>query len=299
MYAIIVHGGAGVKKVPKDIQKQREKVLRKSCETGAEVLAKGGHALDAVEEAVKVLEDSPLFNAGTGSALTLTSEIEMDAAIMDGSTLRAGAVACIRNVKNPISVARKVMEKTSHILLVGEGATLFARKMGFEEYDPRTDYRVKQLKKYFREWLEGKLDFYRENLKVAKLYVGELGTVGAIALDKSGNIAAGTSTGGFVLKLPGRVGDTPIIGAGIYATSTGAAVATGLGEAIMKFCLSFRIVSMIEDGLLPQKACEKALEELTQKFGRNTAGVIALNKRGSLGYCFNTLGMDVAYKREN
>ncbi|RLG65279.1 asparaginase [archaeon] len=299
MYAIIVHGGAGVRKIPKDIQEQREKVLRKSCETGAEVLARGGNALDAVEEAVKILEDSPLFNAGTGSALTLTSEIEMDAAIMDGSTLKAGAVACIKNVKNPISVARKVMEKTSHVLLVGEGAILFARKMGFEEYNPRTDYRVRQLKKYFREWLEGKIDFYRENLEVARLYVRELGTVGAIALDKNGNIAAGASTGGFVLKLPGRVGDTPIIGAGIYATNAGAAVATGLGEAIIKFCLSFRIVSMIENGLLPQEACKKALEELTQKFGENTAGVIALDKFGSLGYCFNTLGMDVVYKRQS
>ena len=297
MIAIIVHGGAGTikkeEKIPKAIEGVKEAAL-----AGWKELKKGS-ALDAVEEAIKSLEDNPIFNAGTGSVLTLDGKVEMDAAIMRGKTLEAGAVASIWRVKNPISVARKVMEKTDHVLLVGEGAVKFARIMGFDEYNPITEERREQWKKLREKLLkEGTIPYWKKISELIKEYPEVLrSTVGAVAFDGE-EAVAGTSTGGVFLKMFGRVGDTPIIGAGTYANEFAGASCTGLGEVAIKLSLAKTSVDFVRLGLNAQKASEAAIELATKYFGKDTMGIIMIDREGNVGFAKNTKHMSIAYLKE-
>lgn len=297
MIAIIVHGGAGTikkeEKIPKIIEGVKEAAL-----AGWKELKKGS-ALDAVEEAIKSLEDNPIFNAGTGSVLTLDGKVEMDAAIMRGKTLEAGAVASIWGVKNPISVARKVMEKTDHVLLVGEGAVKFARIMGFDEYNPITEERREQWEKLREKLLkEGTIPYWKKISELIKEYPEVLrSTVGAVAFDGE-EVVAGTSTGGVFLKMFGRVGDTPIIGAGTYANEFAGASCTGLGEVAIKLSLAKTSVDFVRLGLSAQKASEAAIELATKYFGKDTMGIIMIDREGNVGFAKNTKHMSIAYLKE-
>lgn len=294
---IVVHGGAG------GYSKRDEKYLKVLSEAalkGFNTIKDGGSALDAVVEAVVVLEDSGIFNAGIGSCLTLDGVVEMDAGVMDGSTGEAGCVAAVRGVKNPIVLARKVMELTDHVLLVGEGADALARCLGLS-VDPSlliTEEKLTRLAE-MKKRLE---DQGHKRLKrldtIRKLCPDLYGTVGAVALDKTGNLATATSTGGYWLKLKGRVGDTPIIGAGIYANTLSAASATGVGEVIMKTLLCFKVCQLIEWGVSPQRAAEAGISIITRRYGSGNAGVIVVNSEGDMGIAFNTRGMAIAYMYE-
>jgi beta-aspartyl-peptidase (threonine type) len=258
-YAIVVHGGCG-RWAAKDTAAALAGV-RAAVAAGRRVLADGGSALDAVCAAVVVLEDDPLFNAGTGSVLTRDGMAEMDAAVMTGADLRCGGVAAITRVKNPILVARKVMEATPHVLLAGTGATSFARAHGFGDYDPVT----------------------RASLRRFRLRAGASpGTVGAVALDAAGRLAAATSTGGMSRKLPGRVGDSPIPGAGNYATADAAASATGNGELMMRTLATKAVCDLVAAGRTAQHAASAAIRGLPAGPGES-GGMIALDARGRVG----------------
>lgn len=296
---IIVHGGAGSAPSQGEEEEKREG-LREAAWTGKKILRASGSALDAVERAVATMEDNKVFNCGTGSVLNYDGQVEMDASIMaeDG---RCGAVGCIKNVKNPISVARKVMEETDHVLLCGEGAEAFARLVGFKYYDPVTKDRLTNWtlkKERFVDSLNNQVpmdDFpYWTRLRefFLKYKAGasdkRFSTVGAVAIDSKGSLAAATSTGGISFKLPGRVGDSAIIGAGNYAGSCGGVSATGHGEAIIK--LSFaRLVEGLMGNLAPMKAAARALE-IADSYGCK-CGIICISKKGELGYGFNTESM--------
>ncbi len=297
MVAIIVHGGAGTikkeERIPKVIEGVREAVL-----AGWRELRRGS-ALDAVEEAVKVLEDNPLFNAGTGSVLTLDGRVEMDAAIMRGKTLEAGAVAGIWGVKNPISVARKVMERTDHVLLIGEGAVKFARLLGFEEYDPVTEERLKQWEELRKKLIEkGETRHWKKLNELIREYPELLrSTVGAVAFDGE-EVVAGTSTGGVFLKVFGRVGDTPIIGGGTYANEVAGASCTGLGEVAIKLALAKSATDLVRLGLDAQSASDAAISLATKYFGKDTMGIIMVDASGNVGFAKNTKHMSYAFMRD-
>lgn len=280
---IIVNGGAGSTKYAD----RRRKGVRQAAEAGY-VLLENGTALDAVEKAVIVMEDNPVFNAGTGSTLSLDGEIEMDACILC-SDQSMGAVAAIKDVKNPIAVARKVMEETDHILLVGEGATQFAKNMGFPYYSPLT----KERKKLWMESIK-QLKHTQSHRYFSKLgnFLETTDTVGAVAIDKAGRIACACSTGGITLHLQGRVGDTPLLGAGNYANEFGGASATGHGECIAKLLLSKTAVDLMKE-YTAQTALSKALEIATQYGCR--CGIIAIDKKGNVGVAYNTKWMPYAY----
>ena len=252
MLTIIVHGGAGSAKALTSEEKKLARIgVRKAAEAGYLVLSKGGKALDAVVEAVRVMEDDPIFNAGTGSALTINGKVEMDASLM---TMRGhfGAVGAIKEVKNPILVARKVMEETDHLLLVGEGAVKFARYMKFEKYNPITKRQQNKL----AQFKEKGASQYFPNLKKYLKY----GTVGAVAFDRYQQVAVANSSGGIRGKLPGRVGDSALLGAGVFASVLGAVTATGHGECITKLFLSKITVDMMKIHSA-QTAIEFALKE--------------------------------------
>ncbi len=267
MKAIIVHGGAGNWKEEK--LREAEEGLKEAVLKGFELLKKG-KVVDACEEAVKVLEDNPLFNAGRGSVLNEKGEVELDASIMNGRTFQAGAVGSVKKVKNPISLARIVMEKTKHTLIVCEGAYKLALKNGLEISEELiTEERLKQ-------WKEG-----------------VKGTVGCVATDGK-TVVVGTSTGGILLKKEGRVGDSAIIGAGTYANEFGGASATGDGDEIIKISLSFFVVNLISQGISPSEACRAGIDLLKNKTG-GKGGVIALSKSGKIGYAHNTKAMPIAY----
>ncbi|MGB9635785.1 MAG: isoaspartyl peptidase/L-asparaginase [Thermoplasmata archaeon] len=266
--AIITHGGAGAGKEYTDGTK-------KAAEKGMEILKKGGNALDAVVEAIVVLEDDERFNAGTGSYAKLNGEIEMDAALMD-SNMQAGGVAAIKRVRNPIRVAKCVME-TPHVLLVGEGALDFARKMGFPDYDPMTEKARKKLLEVKEKLRSGDLPPWAEKWKKFA-YPGLSGTVGAVAMDDANYFAAGSSTGGTSIMLPGRVGDSPLIGSGLYAGKHGAVTTTGIGEEIIKRVLCKSVYDKISRGMHPQKACEWGVSLFPNEI---SVGIIAVSKKGT------------------
>lgn len=275
--AILVHGGAA--KVPSELLTAREEGCRRAVQAGWEILERGGSALDAVEAAVIVMEEDPVFNAGRGSALTREGQIEMDAAIMDGLTLRAGAVGAVKNILHPIRLARLVMEKTPHILIVGDGALRLARLYGLEEY-PVESLTTETQKLRWKN--------------PGSFHEGD--TVGAVAVDKNGNVAAATSTGGLAGKLPGRLGDTPLIGCGTYADNlAGAASATGTGEAIIMVVLAKTACDLMRQGLHPREAARKAIQILEERT-RGQGGIILVNGKGQLGWAFNTEHMPIAFK---
>ena len=262
-YAIVVHGGCGRWERADTAAALRG--VRAAARVGRQVLADHGSALDAVCAAVVALEDDPLFNAGTGSTLNRDGEVEMDASVMVGSDLRCGGVAAIRRVRNPVLVARVVMEATRHALLAGAGAVAFARERGFRDYEPIT-----------RESRER----YRRALQAGRIAGGN--TVGAVALDTGGTLAAATSTGGTALKLPGRVGDSPISGAGNHATRRAAASATGHGELMMRTLATKSLCDLVAAGSGARAAAERVVAALPMETAES-AGLIALDHAARIG----------------
>ncbi|MET0217600.1 MAG: isoaspartyl peptidase/L-asparaginase family protein [Burkholderiales bacterium] len=290
-YAIVIHGGAGAWEA--EGHEAAIAGVRGATAIARDVLATGGAALDSVVAAVVALEDNPLFNAGTGSCLNLDGDAEMDAQVMDGQHLRAGAVAAIRRIRNPVLVARKVMEETGHVLLAGEGALRFARALGFDDHDPVTQ----RARERWRERRDELNDDPSQSRAPGINANSQGGTVGAVAVDGQGRLAAATSTGGLTLKLPGRVGDTPVPGAGNYATAFAAASATGHGELMMRTLATKRVCDWIERGLDAQAAVEAVLEEMADCVGAE-AGLIAVDRLGGIGVAHRTARMPFAYARE-
>lgn len=269
---------------------------------GLSVLKSGGSALDAVEEAIKVVEDDlEVLTVGLGGLPNFKGEVELDASIMDGESLRCGAVGALKYIRHPISVARKVMELTPHILLVGEGALEFALKCGFKQeffWKPNAREKwVEMLEKIKRGTLE-EFSFYGRILKTVQGFWKE--TVSVIALDSRGCMAAGNSTTGLFMKLPGRVGDSAIVGAGIYVDNrVGGAVTTGVGEIAINYCLSKRVCDLMGAGLNPQEACEKAVREtLYRNNFPNGIAVLALNNKGMVGAATSLKEFTYAYQDE-
>lgn len=323
----MIHGGAGVIRRG-DLTPEKEKEYRAKLEealtTGYKALRAGKSSLDAVEIAIKILEDSPLFNAGKGAVFTADGKNELDAAIMDGKNLMAGAVAGLHHVKNPISLARGVMEKSPHVMMIGDGAEKFAKEIGIELVDEKyffTQERWDSLQKVIKaeKEKEKKKQEEEKNKKskeksqntgesenkffsttmppsILENPVNKFGTVGAVALDKDGNLAAGTSTGGMTYKKYGRVGDVPIIGAGTYANNATCAVsATGWGEFFIRLGVARDISAMMEYRALPiQNAADEVIKKKLQTAGGD-GGIIAIDKFGNMAISFNSEGMYRAY----
>ena len=300
----IIHGGAGVI-TRGSLTPEREKEYRAKLEeavlAGYKVLQSGKSSLDAVETAIRMLEDSPLFNAGKGAVFTADGKNELDASIMFGKTLAAGAVAGLHHVKNPISLARAVMEKSPHVMMIGDGAEKFAKEQNIELVDekyfwtqPRWDALQKVLQQEKEKSATPKPKGSSQNL--AELPSNKFGTVGAVALDKDGNIAAGTSTGGMTNKKYGRVGDAPIIGAGTYANNESCGVsATGWGEFFIRIGVARDICALMEYRAMPiQQASDLVIKQKLQKLGGD-GGIIGLDKFGNIGISFNSEGMYRAY----
>jgi beta-aspartyl-peptidase (threonine type) len=255
-------------------------------------LEAGKSSTEAVIEAVYNMEESGAFNAGLGCCLTLDASAEVDAGLMDGSTMSVGAVASLRNIRHPILAAKLVMERTDHVLLVGEGATKLLEAFGIkQDASLVTQQKLEKLARLKQEWLAEQRSGMTRNKELVKNVLSRHGTVGAVALDRHGNISAAASTGGYWLKLSGRVGDTPIPGAGFYASKAGGAVATGIGEYALRTNLTKRVVDLMSMGKNAQEAVDLSLSETTSKFGEATMGLIALDSAGGYGYSYNTEGM--------
>jgi L-asparaginase / beta-aspartyl-peptidase len=276
-FCLLVHGGAG-SRPPDERTAGREGCARAAQRAAAEVLARGGSALDAVQLAVELLEDDPVFNAGTGGSLTEQGTLELDASIMSGADLRAGAVCSLPPYRHPIAIARAVLEEGRHVLYAGAGAVAFARHAGFVQAAPETMITAAAREQLAR-WL------------AARAPASGGGTVGAVARDRQGRLAAATSTGGITGKRPGRVGDSPVIGAGTYADDLrGAASATGVGEGILRINLCARVVTGIGAGASAQDATCEGLRTLAERIGLD-AGVIAVTPDGRLGWSRSTESM--------
>jgi beta-aspartyl-peptidase (threonine type) len=274
--SIIVHGGAGSHQVD-----QNKEVLNEAARAGGSVLESGGSALDAVEDAVNVLEEHPDFNAGKGAKLQLDGVIRLEASVMT-SNLEVGAVTGLQEIENAVSVARQVMERTHHSMLGNGFATRFATKCGFEKSDLQTRRTIEQYREVKDEVSDLDFDETLEMLKDRDTS----GTVGCVAAGPNGELAAATSTGGRSSQLAGRIGDSPQVGSGTYCDSQAAVSATGIGEAILKTTLSRRCRDNIAEGMSPKEAAEKAIEFLDMKTGRE-AGLIVVDADGSLGSYHN------------
>jgi beta-aspartyl-peptidase (threonine type) len=284
--ALVVHGGAGTPG-PDDPASSgggaaaRLEGVRRACAAGWSILRSGGSALDAVEAAVRVLEDDPLFNAGTGATLTAAGDVELDASIMDGASLRCGAVAVVKDVKNPVSLARAVMERTDHVLLAGPGASAFARELGLAPYENHLLVTPEQHSRW---------EAAHKGAASSKT-----GTVGAVARDAAGHLAAATSTGGMSMKLPGRVGDTPIIGCGTYADDAlGAVSCTGHGERIIQLTLARHAADLVGRGASAMEAAREAAALLGRRV-RGDGGLIVVGRSGDVGFAHNTPAMSRAW----
>lgn len=293
-YVLVIHGGAGTilkQNMTPEKEATYKAALEKALQAGYLKLKEGKSSLDAVEAAIRVMEDSPLFNAGKGAVFTNDGRNELDAAIMDGKTLAAGSVAGVTTIKNPISAARAVMEQSPHVMMTGRGAEKFAKEKGLEIVPPKyffTEERYKGLQKAKEK------EAMEKKEKVAKLTINhdeKFGTVGCVALDTFGNLAAGTSTGGMTNKRYGRVGDAPIIGAGTYANNKTVAVScTGWGEFFIRSVVAHDIAALMEyKGLSVKEATETVLKKVAALGG--DGGLIALDKNGNMAMPFNTAGM--------
>jgi L-asparaginase / beta-aspartyl-peptidase len=294
--AIAVHGGAGpdsdfIKKHTKEYKRG----LKDALAAGYKVLDEGGSAMDAVEAAVRSLEDNPLFNAGRGSSLNEKAEIEMDASIMNGKDMKSGAVSILKNVKNPVTLARAIMEKTKHIYLADMGALEFAQKIGLEVMPEAyfiTDHAYEEYVKALKEASNSMQEAGEYQVK-KKTH----GTVGAVAVDKEGNVAAATSTGGTENKVPGRVGDSALTGVGSYANNKTCAVSsTGDGEVLIKHVMAFHISCLMQyKGLTLKKACQYLMhQELKEEEG--DMGIIAVDPKGNIAIEFNSERMHRGFK---
>ncbi|XP_073828435.1 probable isoaspartyl peptidase/L-asparaginase GA20639 [Musca autumnalis] len=300
---ILVHGGAG--DVSDETIPYKKDGVKLAARIGYEALKKTGNVVEAVQQAVQAMEENSQFNAGYGSVLNWEGNVEMDAAIMEGATLNAGCVSLIRDILHPISLARSVMEKTRHKYLAGEGAMAYAIEDGFEllpEGSLVTENAKKALDNYKNSLNATKAsDACRDNddqPEIGDKIFGSPGTVGAVAIDAYGNVAAATSTGGITGKMPGRIGDSPILGGGTYADNdSGCISATGNGETIMRYNVASRISGLIEHfGMSAQEATTIVLEQMTERFNQ-TAGVISIDRNGNLGIYFTSRRMSWAYQR--
>ncbi|MEZ4857611.1 MAG: isoaspartyl peptidase/L-asparaginase [Flavobacteriaceae bacterium] len=294
-FSIALHGGAGtlVKGLmTAELEAQYKAALIEALDAGYAVLKKGGSALDAVEKSVISLENTPLFNAGKGSVFTNQGTHEMDAAIMDGSNLKGGAVSLITGIKNPISLARDVMEKSDHVFLAGEGAMQFAKKNGYEVLPP--DYFYDEVR--YQQWQNIK-DSTTFQLDHSVKKDGKFGTVGAVACDGFGNLAAATSTGGMTNKKWGRVGDSPMIGAGTYANNKTCAVScTGSGEYFIRGVVAYDVSCLMEYKKLSlEEATSEVIHNRVMQIGGD-GGLIAVDAQGNIAMPFNTEGMYRAFK---
>lgn len=303
-FKLLIHGGAGTilpQSMTPEIENQYREGLSESLVAGYDILKSGGSALLAVEAAVAVLEDNPLFNAGRGSVFNHQGQQEMDAAIMDGKNLKAGAIAGVKNIKNPVSLALRVMQYSNHVMLFGEGAQEFASQHGVKQMESSyffTDFRYQQL----LQILGTDQTALDHNLPGAKGIEDnrKFGTVGAVALDADGNLAAATSTGGLTNKRFGRVGDSSIIGAGTYANNATCAVsATGHGETFIRNVVAYDISCLMAyGGLSLETACEKVISRIHAE-DPECGGVIALDAKGNFCFQFNTPGMYRGLVQEN
>jgi L-asparaginase / beta-aspartyl-peptidase len=302
---LVIHGGAGTilrENMSPELELQYREKLAEALRAGHAILASGGTSLDAVEAAIHVMEDSPLFNAGKGSVFAHDGRNEMDASIMDGSNRMAGAVTSVTIIRHPISAARAVMEKSEHVLLSGRGAELFATTQGLEIVAPEwfwTERRWKQLQDALRAGQNSPADRAAAS-DLPGLTDHKFGTVGAVALDRHGNLAAGTSTGGRTNKRWNRVGDSPIIGAGTWADNRTCAVSgTGHGEFFMRWVVGYDIAALMEyRGLSVKEASELVINRKLKEAG-GEAGVIALDSKGNFAMPFNSAGMYRGYVRSD
>lgn len=286
--ALVVHGGAW--EIPEEAAEACRAGCGQALDRGWAVLEKGGTAVDACQEAIVALEDEPVFDAGIGSHLNRDGRVQLDAILMDGSTLKAGAVCAVERLRNPIQVARLVLDRSQHMMLVGPGAEQFAVEMGVSLCNPSELVVAREVEAWYKlkhETDAARGQFYGNH---------QLGTVGAVALDAAGNVAAGTSTGGTACKYPGRVGDSALIGCGCYADNgTGAISATGYGEAIMKVVLAKAASDLLAMGLSAQEAADKALGRLAERT-QGKAGLIVVDMGGCVGFAFTTSHMAYAYR---
>lgn len=301
-WALVIHGGAGVierNQMSPQAEAAYRAAMERAAATGSAVLEEGGTAMDAVEAVILEFEDDPLFNAGRGAVFTAEGRNELDAAFMDGATLRAGSVAGVTRTRHPISLARAVMEKSRHVMMIGQGADAFAASVGLEQVDPAwffTERRWAQLVKALTD----------QALPIPPRPAGapaphafidipddrKFGTVGVVALDSAGNVAAGTSTGGTTAKRWGRVGDAPIIGAGTYASNASCAVsATGTGEYFIRLTVAREICALVQyEGLSLQAAADEVIQKRLTALGGD-GGIVALTPDGQMAWSFNTSGM--------
>lgn len=298
-FVIAVHGGAGTISPEKANEAPYHEGLQAALRAGAAVLEAGGSALDAAQAAVQSLEDCPLFNAGRGAVYTADATHEMDASVMDGRTLKAGAVAGVHGVRNPVTLARAVMDHTNHVLLIGEGAMRVARERGVQLAPADYFHSEERLAQLQRVRAQGAgvtaLDHSAQSLtdNAAPLREdGKFGTVGAVALDLHGNLASAVSTGGLTNKRPGRVGDSPIVGAGIYANNATCAVAcTGTGEHFLRACVGHDIhARMVYKGQQLAEAGEAVVHGLLKEIG-GAGGLVSVDAKGNVHMPFNTVGM--------
>ncbi len=295
---LIVHGGAG------EWRPERREAgiagVRKAAESGFDILKHDESAVDAVESAVMSMEDDEVFNSGLGSSLTLDKRVEMEASIMDGKTLSAGAVGLLSNIRYPIKLARIVMENSDHIFIVGRSAEKIAEIFNLERRNPTTKLREKYWKELRSRLAQGKLNYLPKLPKLLKSNPNlfDLDTVGAVAVDRDGSVAAATSTGGISLKIPGRIGDSPMIGCGNYADNeAGACSATGIGEIAIRLVLAKNTCDSIRVGQTPQKAAENSIKEVNRRVqnAANQMGLIAIDSNGRVGAAHNSNHMCWAY----
>jgi beta-aspartyl-peptidase (threonine type) len=306
---LVIHGGAWA--MPDDMVDAHIRGVNHALAAGWRVLERGGAALDAVEEAVVIMEDDETFDAGRGSFLNRDGKVQLDALIMDGATLRAGGVGCVERLRNPVRAARKVLSESPHVYFVGEGAETFAAEHGMalcENKDLIIPREVERLRKYQAQAAQRKSDTSNSSMRDSSKTGNDLfapdsddmtishDTVGAVALDRDGNIAAATSTGGTLNKAPGRLGDSSLIGCGCYANNESAAVSTtGWGEPIMKLVLAKWTADRIQAGNLPEWSAQEAMNYLKQRLNGH-GGIIVLNPQGHIGIAHNTPRMAWAYK---
>lgn len=294
---LVVHGGAGTW-LPERSQSGLIGV-RRAARAAFSILVEGGEAVDSVMEAVLVMEDDSTFNAGYGSSLNFEGTFEMEAAIMDGKTLEAGATGLLRDIKNPIRLARIVMERTDHVFIVGKGAEMLAKIHNLKRRSPMTRFRAERHKQQKEALLRDRSGLTR----IAELVKNhprffDLETVGAVAIDKNENVAAATSTGGFPLKLPGRIGDSPLIGCGTYADNqAGACSATGIGEIAIRLVLAKAVCSHMENGKAAQEAAELGIRSVNTRLpaAGNSMGLIAIDTAGRIGIAHNSQNLCWAY----
>jgi len=283
--AMIVHGGAWA--IPDDAVAGHRHGVEAALAAGWAVLAGSGSALDAVETAIRVMEDDPTFDAGTGAMLNRDGEVELDAMLMRGEDLAAGAVAAVRRIRNPIALARRLLEQGEHVFLVGAGVNRFAAEEGISEVDEGS-LLVGRERWRWEEMRAGR------GLSAREIFEGPLGTVGAVARDAAGRLAAGTSTGGTPGKYPGRVGDSPVLGAGCYCDDlAGGASATGYGESILRATFCRDAVRLLEEGVAPDRAAHDAVARLKRRFS-GRGGIVLIDRQGRIGHAYNTPRMAVA-----